>query len=307
MPKRPCAVTLTPDEKTILCGDKFGDVYALPLHPTEADNYILPPYRKLDEDHESRSSTLVPSANTRTVHTLRNQKALKDQLSSANRKVPPKAPTFENQLLLGHVSLLTDVACVAVSGEVATTSHDRTYIITADRDEHIRVSRGMPQAHVIEGFCLGHTQFVSKLCVPSWDPRLLVSGGGDDHLVVWDWLAGRILQRFDLRKHVSDFIDHYYDSPHLLGHDPMDRDTVHASHTKIAVRELHAAEARTTTGAPRRYIVVVIEGYATPKSCHRSLANVSSLAYQLFFCSTLLRMARCSKRQQLQRAVTSLR
>ncbi|KAJ4417395.1 tRNA (guanine-N(7)-)-methyltransferase non-catalytic subunit trm82, partial [Neurospora sp. IMI 360204] len=31
MPKRPCALALTPDNKTILSADKFGDVFSLPL------------------------------------------------------------------------------------------------------------------------------------------------------------------------------------------------------------------------------------------------------------------------------------
>lgn len=57
------------------------------------------------------------------------------------------ASGFEHKLLLGHVSMLTDIALVVLNG--------RNYIITADRDEHIRISRGIPQSHIIEGFCLG--------------------------------------------------------------------------------------------------------------------------------------------------------
>ena len=30
MPKRPCAIQISPDNTTIICGDKFGDVYSLP-------------------------------------------------------------------------------------------------------------------------------------------------------------------------------------------------------------------------------------------------------------------------------------
>jgi tRNA (guanine-N(7)-)-methyltransferase subunit TRM82 len=75
----------------------------------------------------------------------------------------------------------------------------RPYILTADRDEHIRVSRGLPaQAHVIEAYCLGHAHFISRLCVPPRRPDVLVSGGGDNELFVWRWRTGMLLSRVDL-------------------------------------------------------------------------------------------------------------
>lgn len=36
-------------------------------------------------------------------------------------------------------------------------SADNKYVITADRDEHVRVSR-FPNGYNIESFCLGHTE-----------------------------------------------------------------------------------------------------------------------------------------------------
>lgn len=53
------------------------------------------------------------------------------------------------ELVLGHASLLTDFAL----------SIDEKYIITADRDEHIRVS-WYPQGYNIEMYCLGHEKYV---------------------------------------------------------------------------------------------------------------------------------------------------
>lgn len=85
--------------------------------------------------------------------------------------------------------MLTDVTYANVDG--------RSYIITADRDEHIRISRGQPQAHIIEGFCFGHEAFVSRLrLTPS---GLLVSGGGDDDLFVWDWQTCSLKERLTIR------------------------------------------------------------------------------------------------------------
>lgn len=199
MPKRPCAVILTPDEKSILCADKFGDVYSLPLiilslqenNATTNCNHEKP---SLDE---RTSLPKVPAANSRTVHTRRNQEALRNQQKVTNPTAKKKTLIFRRKLLLGHVSLLTDLACITLADE--TLSRQRRYILTSDRDEHIRVSRGIPQTHVIEGYCLGHTEFVAKLCIPGWNKKVLISGGGDDFLLIWDWLSGTARQKVDLK------------------------------------------------------------------------------------------------------------
>ncbi|VDB99931.1 unnamed protein product [Peniophora sp. CBMAI 1063] len=82
-------------------------------------------------------------------------------------------------LVLGHVSLLT----------TALLSHDGRYIITADRDEHIRVS-WYPQGYCIESYCLGHKKFVSAIHIPAFAPSVLLSGGGDPVIRKWDWMTG---------------------------------------------------------------------------------------------------------------------
>ncbi|EFW15426.1 tRNA (guanine-N(7)-)-methyltransferase non-catalytic subunit trm82 [Coccidioides posadasii str. Silveira] len=189
MPKRPCAISLTPDNNTILCGDKFGDVYSLPLLPR--DEVVLP-LRKAAES----SKPFQPSATKLTVHTQRNLKALEQQLRTPRAAQEKLEPSFQHRLLLGHVSMLTDLILAPVPSDSSTSP--RLYIITSDRDEHIRVSRGPSQAHIIHGYCLGHTSFVSKLCIPPWDPRSLISGGGDNCIICWDWLAGRVAQTISL-------------------------------------------------------------------------------------------------------------
>ena len=188
MPKRPSAIALTSDDSSILCADKFGDVYSLPLLLGEENS----PSHPLTS---TKQKPFKPVATTLTVHTKRNLKALEQQLKEANRLAKEKSgPSFEKQLLLGHVSLLTDLALVSLPSNTAKRTHG--YLLTADRDEHIRVSRG--QSHVIENYCLGHTSFVSKLCIPRWAPEILVSGGGDDYILVWKWVEGRVLQKVPL-------------------------------------------------------------------------------------------------------------
>lgn len=179
MPKRPCAIEVLPDNETIICGDKFGDVYSLPLLPSnKADTSEAQPA----EDTPAPEQAFKPAASTLTVHSQRNRRALEMQQKQKLFMPKKEALAFEHKLLLGHVSMLTDVCHASQEVDGKT----RNYIITADRDEHIRVSRGIPQAHIIEGYCLGHKEFISKIClVPG--QSLLVSGGGDDWLGVWDW------------------------------------------------------------------------------------------------------------------------
>ncbi|KAH0436986.1 WD repeat domain-containing protein [Colletotrichum camelliae] len=196
MPKRPCSVLICPGDETVLSADKFGDVFSLPLIPSDKPATTDAPEEPVTPATQApEAQPFKPEASNFTVHSKANLRALKNQqreMNKSKRDAPKEDPTFEHTLLLGHVSMLTAMT-LAEKGS-------RRYIITADRDEHIRVSRYMPHAHIIEGFCLGHTNFVSALTLPS--QNILVSGGGDSELFVWDWEAGNILSKFDVLEQV---------------------------------------------------------------------------------------------------------
>ncbi|RPB05946.1 hypothetical protein L873DRAFT_1796817 [Choiromyces venosus 120613-1] len=164
MPKRPCALALTDCDNTLLVADKFGDVYSLPLLP-EATPAATPPTTTPKDSEAKRHRTEI-------AHDL----------------------LFTHKLLLGHVSMLTDLASITTT---TPEGQKRKYVITADRDEHIRVSR-YPQSWVIEGFCLGHGAFVSKVLVPEWAPLEVLSGGGDTWLGRWRWADGKCLQKVEV-------------------------------------------------------------------------------------------------------------
>ena len=190
MSRRPSSITLTSDNAAILCADKFGDVYALPLLPSLDDDKVEEQFEAPATEQPDQKEW-VPSATTLTVHSGRNRKTLEEQLKQkAKGPARSKEPMrFKHELLLGHVSMLTNVAYTKVDGQ--------SYIITGDRDEHIRISRGPPQAHIIEGFCFGHEAFVSRLCFTQ--SSLLISGGGDDHLFVWDWQNYLLKEKLAIR------------------------------------------------------------------------------------------------------------
>ncbi|XP_057553038.1 tRNA (guanine-N(7)-)-methyltransferase non-catalytic subunit WDR4 isoform X2 [Hippopotamus amphibius kiboko] len=71
-------------------------------------------------------------------------------------------------------------------------SPDGRYVLTADRDEKIRVSWAVAP-HSIESFCLGHTEFVSRIFVVPDHPELLLSSSGDGTLRLWEYRSGREL------------------------------------------------------------------------------------------------------------------
>jgi tRNA (guanine-N(7)-)-methyltransferase subunit TRM82 len=80
------------------------------------------------------------------------------------------------RLLLGHTaSMLTGIAIV--------NDNSNSYLVTADRDEKIRISR-FPESYIIEGFLLGHSEYVTAIASSS---SLLVSCGGDKTMRLWNW------------------------------------------------------------------------------------------------------------------------
>ncbi|KAL7936303.1 hypothetical protein V8C35DRAFT_297463 [Trichoderma chlorosporum] len=188
MPKRPSAVAIGPDSQ-IISADKFGDVYAIPLLISEDGSKSSASLSSLPLPSKK---SFKPTATTLTVHSKGNRLALLNQIKQAElasefKDANSSSPGFELNLLLGHVSMLTAL--------VLSEHQGRRYIITADRDEHIRLSRYIPHAHIIENFCFGHKEFISDMVVPAAKPDILVSGGGDEDIFVWDWLAGKQLYK----------------------------------------------------------------------------------------------------------------
>lgn len=142
--------------------------------------------------------------------------------------------------ILGHVSMLTDILIVNNEGKQS--------ILTADRDEHIRVS-AWPHSFIIENWLFGHENFISSLVVPSWNENLLVSGGGDSYINVWTWKSGQLVSSADFDDIVEPYIitDH-----HLLPERFQNEDYDLKEYSVAQVEQI----------ATMQYIVVLVE--ATP-------------------------------------------
>ncbi|XP_037380789.1 tRNA (guanine-N(7)-)-methyltransferase non-catalytic subunit WDR4 [Talpa occidentalis] len=119
---------------------------------------------------------------TALTFTASEEKVLVADKSGDVYSFPVLEPRGCGHLELGHLSMLLDVA----------VSPDDRFILTADRDEKIRVSWAAAP-HSIQSFCLGHAEFVSCIfVVPDW-PHLLLSCSGDCTLRLWEYTSGREL------------------------------------------------------------------------------------------------------------------
>ncbi|KAK3867100.1 hypothetical protein Pcinc_027414 [Petrolisthes cinctipes] len=150
------------------------------------------------------SSTIIVADKTGDVYEfpLKNTPRRKDNTDASSEE-----PTCgigedaEPRPLLGHLSMLLDVAL----------SEDNKFIITADRDEKIRVSH-FPQAYDIHTFCLGHTEFVTEVVPLPGTTHHLLSCSGDGTLRLWDYFHSKCLCCLDTRQHTQhtpDLLQHY--------------------------------------------------------------------------------------------------
>ena len=96
-------------------------------------------------------------------------------------------------LVLGHLSQLLDIV----------VSHDGDRLLTADRDEKIRVSR-FPNCYNIDNYCLGHTEFVTTLALTRGSRVNVISGSGDGTIRLWDYTTGEEVFCCDTTKHIHD-------------------------------------------------------------------------------------------------------
>ncbi|TMW55433.1 hypothetical protein Poli38472_010315 [Pythium oligandrum] len=78
--------------------------------------------------------------------------------------------------LLGHTtSMITHMA----------VNHDRSLLLTADRDEKIRISH-FPRTSLVQSYCLGHKASVTRIATSAVTPQLVVSTSLDNSIKLWN-------------------------------------------------------------------------------------------------------------------------
>lgn len=102
-------------------------------------------------------------------------------------------PNENGQLLLGHLSMLLDIL----------VTDDEKFVITADRDEKIRISM-FPNSYNILSYCLGHKNFVTNVALVPHDKNILTSSGGDGTLIFWDFKTGKELVTIYFHEKLSE-------------------------------------------------------------------------------------------------------
>lgn len=92
------------------------------------------------------------------------------------------------RLLLGHTaSMLTGLNIVSSSNSSNNNTQQQQFILTADRDEKVRISC-FPETHIIHGYLLGHSSFISCMdAICSNDRSLCLTASGDGTSRLWDY------------------------------------------------------------------------------------------------------------------------
>lgn len=128
--------------------------------------------------------------------------------------------------ILGHVSMLTDIVTVRHGSQ--------DYVVTSDRDEHIKISQ-FPKTYIVENWLFGHREFVSTISCPKWQTDWLFSAGGDPEIFAWDWVQGKLLSRFDYSKIIEPYLTSDHLAPDRFQNDK--KDLVEYSVSKIIACE----------------------------------------------------------------------
>jgi WD40 repeat protein len=94
--------------------------------------------------------------------------------------IPVSAPAV-GEPCIGTVSMITDMVCW------------QDKVLFGDRDEKVRLCQSeMP--YEMERFYMGHKETVTAVHIPVMDKNLVVTGGHDAFVLVWDVASGTLLQ-----------------------------------------------------------------------------------------------------------------
>jgi tRNA (guanine-N(7)-)-methyltransferase subunit TRM82 len=187
--KRTSCLTFTSVQGTlqvIIAGDLAGDAVAYSLTAGAAADTSTPTITTTTDD-------TMANTNNKSDNKSDNENDNENE-QDADNAVQEEERNRYQRLLLGHTaSMLTSVHVVTDAGACR--------ILTADRDEKIRVSQ-FPDTTVIEHFLLGHEAFVCSTDVASKDGVTVCAAvSGDGTIRLWDYCAAKELASAPIPAH----------------------------------------------------------------------------------------------------------
>ncbi|KAE8258807.1 hypothetical protein A4X13_0g1438 [Tilletia indica] len=193
VPKRANTIVWEDTSRHIVIGDRFGDVRVFPIEESSSPSAsVASVLARLG------SNGSAPKDRPKGITKQSGAAADSDDEDGDDPQDPWAAPRF------GHASMLTAILLLGASPS-SSDSKIAQHIVTADRDEHIRISRWGPQraGWVVENYLLGSSAFVGALALlPTHlfaaglsstgsggeSAGLLLASDGGRVIRVWDYL-----------------------------------------------------------------------------------------------------------------------
>ncbi|KAA8493945.1 tRNA (guanine-N(7)-)-methyltransferase non-catalytic subunit TRM82 [Porphyridium purpureum] len=160
-PKRPSCILFSPDGLRVIWSDFFGDIY---WNPVESEPKV----------HGTNGKDEAPV-----------RFSFRDDQDGAFAKAGLK-----RGLIGGHFAAVFGIDAVAVPGRTSGDPGSSALFASCDRERVVRIAR-LPDIHIIESFCLGHTDLV--LTARFVSDQVLATAGADGTVRLWRALSGELL------------------------------------------------------------------------------------------------------------------
>eukprot|EP00475_Leptophrys_vorax_P023191 TRINITY_DN3166_c0_g1_i1.p1 TRINITY_DN3166_c0_g1~~TRINITY_DN3166_c0_g1_i1.p1 ORF type:complete len:425 (+),score=125.07 TRINITY_DN3166_c0_g1_i1:2798-4072(+) len=177
LPKKPSALTFTPESDSLLIADRFGNVHKFTIKDILSQKTSTSPAAP---DSASASTDQQPEQQHEDDDEEDGDG--EDDAPSGGKEVEDEA----QNIVLGHFGTISDLRFTP----------NGKFLVSADRDDRIRVSK-WPHVYVVQSFCLGHTSFVVK-AKPIGATNFLVSGAGDGTVRTWNLLTGAEISKVEI-------------------------------------------------------------------------------------------------------------
>lgn len=192
LPRRATSALMTgsgDEEDKVIFADKFGDVC---VHSLESMRSLSRQTLMALRDHALKNPTDTSFAAINEVGLKAAAELVKQfENDDSQLTLPPNNDAeirdfMVKDSLLGHLAILTHMQLESIEG--------KQYLITADKDEKIRLSE-YPELHRCVSILCGHTQFITALTMIG--DQYLVSSGADSTIRLWDARNGKELQMIE--------------------------------------------------------------------------------------------------------------